>query len=51
MTAMLILMAFLVAMGPYHGMMGSHDAGAPGAGAPYAYIQMDRTPRPEGDRP
>lgn len=48
MTAMMILMVFLLAVGPYHGMMGSHD---PGAGAPHAQMQTDRTPQPEEDRP
>jgi hypothetical protein len=51
MTAMMILMVFLLAVGPYHGMMGSHDAGAPGAGAPHTQMQTDQTPQPGEDRP
>ena len=51
MTAMMILVVFLLAVGPHYGMMGSHDAGAYHAGAPYAQMQTDRTPQPEEDRP
>ena len=51
MTAMMILVAFLIAVGPFHGVMGSHDAGAHHAGAPYTHMQTDRTPQPEEDKP
>ena len=51
MTAMMILVVFLLVMGPYPGMTGSHDAGAPDAGAPYTHMQMDRTPKPAEDKP
>ncbi len=51
MTAMMILMVLLIAMGPYHGMMGPHDASGPRAGMPYTHVQADRTPRTEEDKP
>lgn len=51
MTAMMILMVFLIAMGPFHGMMGPHDTSGPHAGMPYTHMQADRTPRPDEDKP
>lgn len=51
MTAMMILMVFLVAMGPYHAMTGSHDTGAPDAQTAYTHMQTDRTPKPHEDKP
>ena len=51
MTAMMILVVFLAAMGPFHSMMGSHDASGPHARMPYAQMQADRTPRADEDKP
>ena len=51
MTAMMILIVLLLAVGPYHGMMGSHDAGANHAGAPYTQMHTNGTPQPEEDKP